>query len=163
MQVEIGVSMEDHEKVLKELEQLQKDGADEAKEMAYLKWSNACLRHELQRCHEQANREASGHVSEPERESGEPRINGEMQDCNCSLSGYEDGHCLAGGSRNSIATGHVHSRRRRLIQRFRRWVEGGKNEEKEKSEIRCFGTHSALQEADIDGQFVHARNSCSSV
>ena len=87
--------MKDYEKFLKELEQLQKDRAYEAKEMTYLKWSNACLTHELVRWHEQANKEHSGHASEPEQENGEPRINGEIRDCNCALLGHEDGHWLA--------------------------------------------------------------------
>ncbi|XP_074317491.1 protein CHUP1, chloroplastic [Silene latifolia] len=47
------VSKEEYDKVLKELEQLQKDKETEANEITYLKWSNACLRHELVRCHEQ--------------------------------------------------------------------------------------------------------------
>lgn len=40
----------------KEIEQLQKDRAAELKELVYLQWSNACLRHELMR--NQAQEEA---------------------------------------------------------------------------------------------------------
>lgn len=44
-----GVKIKDYTGLEKELENLKKDRAAEIKELIYLRWSNACLRHELMR------------------------------------------------------------------------------------------------------------------
>ncbi|KMT06428.1 hypothetical protein BVRB_7g161020 [Beta vulgaris subsp. vulgaris] len=147
-EVAIHMTKEEHEKVLKELEQLQKDREVEANELAYLKWSNACLRHELLRFHEQ-NKGENEHEFELDDQQ-----HIETENCNCNDTTFSATH----DGTNMINP----SRRRRFIQKVKKWVEGGKMDEKEKDEVNCFGKASVLEEGAED-MFVHGRKSCSSV
>jgi hypothetical protein len=48
-----GIGMEAYNKLVNELEKLQKDRAAEVTEVIFLRWMNACLRHELMKNREQ--------------------------------------------------------------------------------------------------------------
>ncbi|CAO2824127.1 unnamed protein product [Amaranthus hypochondriacus] len=136
-----GVTKEEHEKVLKELEKLEKDLETKANEVTYLKWSNACLRHELLRFHQQNKQEENDqHV--------------ESDECVCNTTGTSSSNyeqfsvCLC--TNNNIQ--HP-SRRKRFIQKVKKWVEGGKMDDIKDKEIHL----------EADNLLVHPRNSCSSV
>ncbi|KAL9228080.1 hypothetical protein vseg_003696 [Gypsophila vaccaria] len=130
---ENNVTKEEYDKILKELEQVRKDQETQANEITYLKWSNACLRHELVRSHEQ-----------------QQHNNDDIQNHHENENNYN----LSNNNNNT-------SKRRRFIKKIKKWVDGGHIDEKEKKEIKCFGKHYVPEETnDI---FVHARLSCSSV
>lgn len=154
--------MEDYDRVSNELEQLQKDRAAEVKELIYLRWSNACLRHELMK-----NREHQEQIQR--KDHLEIDFEG-----NLLVENYESEQELEGmimeqnGDCFDTATGEqVHSKRRKLLQRLRRWVEGSENKgkaklidhEKESHEVKCFRRHSVSDESE---EHLEARRSCSS-
>ncbi|KAK9723948.1 hypothetical protein RND81_05G036300 [Saponaria officinalis] len=142
IEVREDVTKEKHDQTLNELEQLQKDLETQANEITYLKWSNACLRHELMRCHEQQENNKDDTENRLVQFELQDHENGNNENIiNCNNSGI--------------------SKRRRFIKKIKKWVDGGHTDEKEKNEIKCFGKHSAPDEAQ--DMFVHARMSCSSV
>lgn len=154
MQIEAEcVTMEDYNMLVNELEQLQKDRAAEVNELISLRWSNACLRHELMRSRDQGdqdNQEREGHL----------KLNPEGIGKNEEY-GLEQGvPCL-----DKVTSNQACSRRGSLIQKFKRWVEKsekmkGKLDAKERHEIKCFGRHSV---SDCAGEeHVNERKSCSS-
>ncbi|KAM7531661.1 hypothetical protein LguiB_035071 [Lonicera macranthoides] len=155
--------MEDYGHLLNELEQLQKDRSVEVKELIYLRWCNACLRHELtRRNQEQEEKNLEGKINPLELESGG---NGEtgVFGLELELNGDALGHspsCLG------LTSGdHARPRRQNLVEKFKRWVEGkrkmkGKLDEKEKHQFNSLGRHSVCD--GVEEKQIPARNSCSS-
>lgn len=148
-----GITKEAYNELVNELEQLQKDRAAEVKELIFLRWSNACLRHELMKNHEKTNHSDS--CLEVCQETGTSRIEHEL-----------DGALLEHNEPCSVAESSEHAcgRRGKLLQRLRRWVEGsekarGKPDEKRRHESKCSGRHTASDTAE---EHLPARRSCSS-
>ncbi|KAK2965371.1 LOW QUALITY PROTEIN: hypothetical protein RJ640_024113 [Escallonia rubra] len=116
-----GVVLEDYYQLLNELEQLQKDRTAEINELIYLRWCNACLRHELMRRNQEQEEKLDGNKKKLDLESGG---SGDQRDFGLEreLDGLNVQHseaCLG------LTTGlFAHSKRRRLIEKFKRWVEG---------------------------------------
>lgn len=168
--IEEVVTKEQYDKVVEEVEHKEKDPTEMENELIHLRWSNACLRHELKRCQEQlesAEEDTNG-KSNLELESS-PREARKLQelfnDVECDGSGSplvcdidKEGSCLTQNGRVS--------RRKRLARKLRKWVEGGgKIDENQKHEemIKCFGRHSVAHSEEAYDNFVHPRNSFSSV
>ncbi|KAK9196866.1 hypothetical protein WN943_004999 [Citrus x changshan-huyou] len=156
-----GTTMENYRQLLNECEQLQKDRAAEAKELIYLRWANACLRHELMR--NQAQQEQNQEKNRIVEFVG----GGGIGDYGIEqhLDGLDMGNvepCYNVANEGSRAG----SKRSRLLKRLKRWVDGSekmkcKFDEKEKHEIKCFGRHSVCSEAEEEHTIL-ARKSCSS-
>ncbi|XP_016542844.2 protein CHUP1, chloroplastic, partial [Capsicum annuum] len=106
------VTMEDHKELVNELEQLQKEKASEDKELIYLKWCNACLRHELMRRNqEQMNNPELKNLGEENREIVEefaPKVHEIILRRSSSV-----GH-------NESYSNNEHSKRKKLIQKFKK-------------------------------------------
>lgn len=159
MQVEEeGITMEDYKQVLDENEQLRVARASEVKEVIYLRWINACLRFELARnrdhwqqeqYQEETNNNVNimGSVYEEIQEFG---IEEEQPKQQVQLGNHEDGS-------------HGCSKKRGLIRKLKKWVDGNGSDQKEKHEIKCFGRHSVCDETEDDQHLILARKSCSSV
>lgn len=134
------ITRDAYNQLVNELEQFQMDRADEVKELIFLRWSNACLRHELYK---------KNHSESPSERFQEIR--------NYSSLEHEtelDGPLLSKSSEQA------YSKRGKLLQRLRRWVEGGekvkrKLDEKRRHEIRRSASDGAREH-------FHARRSCSS-
>lgn len=154
--------MEDYSHLLNELEQIQKDRSVEVKELIYLRWCNACLRHELtRRNQEQEEKNLEGKINPLELDSGgngetgafglELELNGDALANNLSCLGLTSGD-------------HAHPRRRKLVEKFKRWVEGnrkmkGKLDEKEKHQFNSLGRHSVCD--GKEEKQIPATNLCS--
>ncbi|MCD7468877.1 hypothetical protein HAX54_007423 [Datura stramonium] len=154
------VTIEDYKELVNELEQLQKDKASEDKELIYLRWCNACLRHELMRrnleqMEQRKNQELN--LGEENREVVEefvPKVHELIMRRSSSVGHNES--CLS----SPINGGHSndHSKRRKLMQKFKKWVEGS---DKMKHEANCFKRHSVSDHTE-DLNMLPARKSCSS-
>ncbi|TMW90383.1 hypothetical protein EJD97_015783 [Solanum chilense] len=146
------VTIEDHKKLVNELEQLQKDKASEDKELVYLRWCNACLRHELMRRNqEQMEQGKNQELNLGEEENVEqfvPKVDDLIIGRSSSVGHNES--CLSSPIND-------HSKRRKLIQKFKKWVEGS---DKMKNETNCFKRHCV---SDHNEDLIHlGRKSCSS-
>ncbi|KAF2307488.1 hypothetical protein GH714_029085 [Hevea brasiliensis] len=124
------VTMEDYNQLVHELEQLRKDRATEIAELTYLRWTNACLRHELMRIHEQ----------EQEIEQKKEHL-----DAGVASSSPDQG----GSKRKKL----LH-KLKKWVERSDHMK--SKLEEKEKQEIKCLGRLSVSEEAEED-HIIHAR------
>lgn len=146
------VSRESYNQLACELERLQRDEAAEVEELIYLRWSNACLRHELMRRDQEQERTEDDRQTENNL-GGTVEIEdlGSDNELSRSIVGCGDSY-LGFMNRN-----HAHSRRRKLIAKFKRWVEGS---EKEKHGNKCFRRRSASD--GVEEVYFPARNSCSS-
>ncbi|KAG5043835.1 hypothetical protein JHK87_007750 [Glycine soja] len=145
------VSREERKQLLDELEQVKKERADEAKELIYLRWTNACLRHGLVRHHEQQQNQDKNHL---ELEFGRNDVvinyDSEHELHNSLLEHHSDPYF------DEHASGHDHSdiacsKRTKLLERLKRWVDGS-----EKPRVR----HSISKGAEE--HLVPRRKSCSS-
>lgn len=148
MQIEAGdVSREEYKQVVDELEQMKKDRADEAKELIYLRWTNACLRHDLMRPHEQQHDQDKSHSElEFERNDVVIHYDSEHELHNSVLEHHSDPSFDEHHNSDSGC-----SKRKKLVERLKRWVEGS-----EKGRIR----HSVSK--GTDENVVPRRKSCSS-
>ncbi|KAL8516789.1 hypothetical protein ACS0TY_015156 [Phlomoides rotata] len=108
----------------------------EDEELIQLKWRNACLTHELTRGDKNTRIEEFGSDDE---------LNG---------GNVGEGDMYFGSKTQNRAD----SRRRKLITRFKRWMEGGEKSKEEKHRSKCFPRHFVSDE-----DYLHARKSCSSV
>ncbi|KAG7569401.1 hypothetical protein ISN45_Aa04g021230 [Arabidopsis thaliana x Arabidopsis arenosa] len=149
------VSLEDYRRVVEEYEELKKDYANGVKEVINLRWSNACLRHEVMR-----NRANLGEI--------EFSPNGNLQEMGSENDQVDDALALmrVGDEQheeyhNNHHHHHESSRRKRLMKKLKKWVEGNEKG-KSKAEERCFGRHSLTVEPEEERIF-HSRRSCSSV
>lgn len=156
-----SITMEDYDRLSNELEQVQKDRAAEVKELIYLRWSNACLRHALMKNQEHQEQDQRKDHLELDFEGNLLVENyGSEQEMEGMIAEH-NGHCF------DTATGEeVHSKRRKLLQRLRRWVEGSErgkakldHERERHDEVKCFRRHSVSDESE---EHVQARRSCSS-
>ncbi|XP_061352422.1 protein CHUP1, chloroplastic-like [Gastrolobium bilobum] len=149
--IEAGdVSSEDYKQLQDELEQMKKERTDEAKELIYLRWTNACLRHELTRHLEQQQNQDRDHIELEIGESDEViHYDSDHELHNSLLENHGvpsfDEHQSAHPSNSGC------SKRRKLLERLKRWVEGS-----EKARIR----HSVSK--GEEQQEVPRRRSCSS-
>ncbi|XP_041024979.1 protein CHUP1, chloroplastic [Juglans microcarpa x Juglans regia] len=110
-----GVTLETYNQLVNELERLKKDREAEIKEVIFLRWSNACLRHELYK------------KSHPESSCFEG-----CQEIGSLLEHNEPCYVV-----ESSHDEHAASKRGKLFQRIRRWVEGsGKAKGKVEEKIR---------------------------
>lgn len=151
-----GVGMEDYNRLVSELEKLQKDRAAETTELIYLRWSNACLRHELMRSHGQQQLQIEDKKRYLELELEEPCR--EIADCDQEQQHEEPCLGVAGSSK-------TFSKRKKLLKKLKKWVEGGEimasnMDEKGKREINCCGKSSVSEGED---HLTCSRRSCSSV
>ncbi|KAK4419294.1 protein CHUP1, chloroplastic [Sesamum alatum] len=146
------VSKESYDQLMCELERLKRDEAAEVEELIYLKWCNACLRHELMmRTQEQERREDDRKTENNLGGIVEIEDMGSDNEVSPSIVGHGDSY-LGFMNRN-----HAHSRRRKLLAKFKRWVEGS---EKEKHGNKCFRRRSSSD--GVEELYLPARNSCSS-
>ncbi|CAE6033267.1 unnamed protein product [Arabidopsis arenosa] len=145
------VSVEDYRRVVEEYEELKKDYANGVKEVINLRWSNACLRHEVMR-----NRANFGEI--------EFSPNGNLQEMGLENDQADDALALmrVGDEQHKECHHHESSRRKRLIKKLKKWVEGNEKG-KSKAEERCFGRHSLTAEAEEERILFHSKRSCSSV
>lgn len=119
--------MENHNRVVNELERLQKDRTSDVKELIYLRWCHACLKHELVRRNQ----------IEQERKQDDKTTNEPHND---------DGDILQDSHHDEQVFGHdeSHSKRRWLVTKLRKWVDGNEK----RHEVKCFGSHSVVDEAE---------------
>ncbi|GMI71174.1 hypothetical protein HRI_000786700 [Hibiscus trionum] len=158
---EEGVTNEEYNLLANDYENVQKERADELKELTYLRWCNACLRYELKRYQllQEYIEEGKDHLEQEFEESGE-YVGFRMEQ---QLDGPETVE-----PRMSVTKdGPVSSKRQRLLKKFKKLVEGGdkmkqKLDGKGKNERKCFGRHSVCDEMEEE-HLVQARTSCSSV
>ncbi|KAL6336708.1 hypothetical protein AAG906_036022 [Vitis piasezkii] len=152
-----GIAKEDYNQLVNELERLHKDRAAEVKELVYLRWSNACLRHELMRNQKQPEQNQESSQSEldfePKGETGEHASEHELEG---TVLEPPSEPCLGVSSGS-----HISSKRPKILQKLRRWVDGSEkikptSEEGEEHEIKCFGKHCVLHKAEE--HHVHKNN-----
>ncbi|PRQ43722.1 hypothetical protein RchiOBHm_Chr3g0471481 [Rosa chinensis] len=162
------IKIEDRTRLSEELEQLQKDRAAEHMELINLRWSNACLRHELMKNNaqqEHGNEQKNSHLetdSEVSIEIGNYGLEQELAAGTASEQNVNE-PCLG-----NVSTDQARSKRRKLFGRLKRWVDGSDQkgrgrvmDEKERREeaVKCFGRHSVSDDAE---EHHHTRRSCSS-
>ncbi|CAH2059038.1 unnamed protein product [Thlaspi arvense] len=149
------VSVEDYRRVLEEYEDMKKDFANGVKEVINLRWSNACLRHEVMR-----NGTNYGEVAfSPNRNLQELEIEDQADALALTVA---DEHHEENNYHDHDPHHHESSRRKRLMKKLKRWVEGNEKGKSTKSEEKCFGRHSLTVEPEEERMF-HSRRSCSSV
>lgn len=144
------VSVEEYRRVLQEYEDMKKDFANGVKEVINLRWSNACLRHEVMR-----NGTNYGEIVFSQ--------NKDLQEL--GLEDQTDGLALTVADEHHEENHNHHhetSRRKRLMKKLKRWVEGNEKGKSPKSDENCFGRYSLAVEAEEERMF-HSRRSCSSV
>ncbi|KAI3746285.1 hypothetical protein L6452_08712 [Arctium lappa] len=121
------ILVENHNQVVNELERLKKDRTAEVKELIYLRWCHACLKHELVR-RNQIEQERKGDdetINEPHNDDGDI-----MHDS------HHDGQVFG--------PDESHSKRRWFVKRLKKWVDGNEKHH----EVKCFGSHSVIGEAE---------------
>ncbi|KAJ7976023.1 Protein CHUP1, chloroplastic [Quillaja saponaria] len=118
-----NICKEEYNQLINELEQLQKERTAEVKELIYLRWSNTCLKHELMRNHQQQQRQRhnqEGNSLELDFEGSGRIIHYDSE--------HETDDCLVEHNVPCFGAAHSdhdYSKRKKLLQRLRRWVEGG--------------------------------------
>lgn len=142
--------MEDYNQLVNELGRLQKDRAAEVKELVYLRWSNACLRHELTRNQKQPEHNQGSCQSELDFE---PKGEAREHESESTVLEPPDEPCLG--------VSHVSSKRPKILERLRRWVDGSEkirphSSDGEEHDIKCFGRHSVSHMAEE--HHVHKNN-----
>lgn len=156
-----GTGMEDYKRLVNELEQLHKDRAAETTELIYLRWSNACLRHELMRSHGQ-QQQLQLQIEDKKNYLELELVGREIADCDLEQQQQHEEPCLGVASSSK-----TYPKRKKLLKKLKKWVEGGDEgmqsnmDEKGKHEINCFGRHSVSEGAEED-HLVYSRRSCSS-
>lgn len=142
--------MEDLKQLLKELEQLQQEQAAEEKELIYLRWSNACLRHEMMRKHMVHPDDHENHNHET-TQAGSSELEAAAEEDGGSRDHNSDQE--GPSPRTKTASDHFW-KRRKLLQKLRRWVDGNGREH----------SQPKVRPADADEHRSHrlAARSCSS-
>ena len=157
------IRMEEHKCLSNELEQIKKDREAEVEELIYLRWSNVCLRHELLKNQEQYQE------TNQKKDHWELDFKGNLEMGNFGLE-QELANMVLGHNENGFGistcdqAASSSSKRKKLLQRLKKWVEGsekgkGKVDEKERHEVNCFGRHSISDEKE---EHLQGRRSCSS-
>ncbi|KAI7726934.1 hypothetical protein M8C21_013997 [Ambrosia artemisiifolia] len=134
---------ENYNQVANELEKLKKDRASELKELIYLRWCHACLRHELARRKEleQQPKQDEGTVDDNREPGLELSQNVSPEEC----IGHEpENENMVRHDEPFFGPGQHHTKRRWLARKFKKWVEGNEKHH----EAKCFGSHSVVDEAE---------------
>ncbi|KAI3725240.1 hypothetical protein L1987_65021 [Smallanthus sonchifolius] len=126
---------EKYNRVVNELESIKKERASELKELIYLCWCHACLQHELERRNE----------LEQETKHDEEKVNnhelGLGSDGNVAheeCKGHEsDNESVVNHDEPFFGPGQQHTKRRWLVRKFKKWVEGNEKHH----DAKCFGSH----------------------
>lgn len=105
--------------VMSNLEQLEKERADEVKELIFLRWCNACLRHELLRRNQEEQDQQGEADHQMDLHIEEIAHFGSDNELECSSSFRHGDSCLG-----FPTSRHSHSRRKKLVKKFKRWIEG---------------------------------------
>ncbi|KAK1421067.1 hypothetical protein QVD17_23150 [Tagetes erecta] len=137
------VLTENYNRVVNELESIKKDRAAELKELIYLRWCHACLRHELARRKE----------LEQEAQRDEQKVNTQEVGLEVSQNvapeeckGHDsDNEGVVRHDESFFGPGQQHTKRGWLVRKFKKWVEG--NDHKH-HEAKCFGSHSCVDETE---------------
>ncbi|CAI9270829.1 unnamed protein product [Lactuca saligna] len=130
---------ENYNRVVNELEQLKKDRAAEVKELIYLRWCHACLRHELARRNQLENEGKTD--NEKNNELGS-RFGGNIVPLEEYIGHESDNESVTHINEPFFGHGQHHPKRQWLVRKFKKWVEGNaKNHE-----AKCFGSHSVVDE-----------------
>ncbi|KAF8101793.1 hypothetical protein N665_0201s0109 [Sinapis alba] len=153
------VSEEDYRRVLEEYEDLKKDYANGVKEVINLRWSNACLRHKVM-----TNGTSYEEVAFSPNRNLQEYLEMEEQADALALTVVADHehHEENNHHDDDHEPQHETSRRKRLMKKLKRWVDGNEKGRSTKLEERCFGRHSLTVEPENEQMF-HSRRSCSSV
>ncbi|CAL1398337.1 unnamed protein product [Linum trigynum] len=131
------ISMEDYNRLVNELEQARREQVAEITEVTYLRWTNACLRHQLMRSYQQQQENVREHSNGRESEGGI-----------MATSSVDHHHHHQRGSR-----------RKKLLNKLKKWVEGSEN----KHEGKCIGwVPEGHDDDDDEEEMVPHRRSCSS-
>ena len=111
LEVESGdVSKEEYNKVVNELEEVKKERSSEVEELIHLRRVNTCLMQELM-----------SHYGEQHREHEEGEFEGGFVQYD---SEHELNHSLLEHHNDSAQSDHASSKRKKLLTRLKRWVEG---------------------------------------
>nr|GMC79606.1 protein CHUP1, chloroplastic [Ipomoea batatas] len=149
------VSMDDYKELVHELEKLHESKAAEEKELVYLRWCNACLRHELTRANQEDENQSEVNNNGDSGEIADFASDSELR--SSSVGHHESclGFPIGGHS-------HDHSKRKKLVQKFKKWSEKMKHklDEREKHHTKCSANHS--YSATAGDLILPARNSFSS-
>ncbi|RDX82038.1 Protein CHUP1, chloroplastic, partial [Mucuna pruriens] len=133
LEVESDVSKEDYNKVLNELEEVKKERASEVEELVQLRRINACLRQEMMRHYGQQQEHDGDHLEvEFEGSLGVMQYDSEHE-LHHSLLEHQNG--------SAHHDDHASSKRRKLLKRLKRWVEGSEKV-RVKPEIKGIDRHS---------------------
>ncbi|KAI4349058.1 hypothetical protein L6164_009703 [Bauhinia variegata] len=120
--IEAGdISKEDYNQILNDLEKLKNEREDEVKELIYLRWTNACLRHELTRHHEQQQQQNLEQDHTELEFEGSPGITHYDSEHELGDSHLQKHNVPCFGVNHNDADS---SKRKNLIKRLKRWVEG---------------------------------------
>uniref|UniRef100_A0A7N0UAM2 Protein CHUP1, chloroplastic n=1 Tax=Kalanchoe fedtschenkoi TaxID=63787 RepID=A0A7N0UAM2_KALFE len=146
------ITMDEYKHIINELEKLQKEFTAEVNELVYLRWTNACLRHQLMQLHERD----IGPGLVPAGSVGEQH---ELLE----LDLHRELDRLAMERENSASPEvktERESKRRALLKKLKGWVDGnhhGKMRLKaSKNDAKCFGKHFA---SDWVEEHVHGKRS----
>ncbi|XP_076935064.1 protein CHUP1, chloroplastic-like [Bidens hawaiensis] len=150
------ILLENYNRVVNELENIKKDRANELKELIYLRWCHACLRHELARRKElEQQTEHHEEIVNNNHEPGlELRQNVALEECKAHESDNEN---VAPHDEPFFGPSQQHKKRRWLVRKFKKWVEGNEK----RHETKCFGSQSVVDETEERHEA--GRKSCSSV
>ncbi|XP_052176130.1 protein CHUP1, chloroplastic [Diospyros lotus] len=136
---------EDYNELVKELERVKKDQSVEAEELVFLRWCNACLRHQLMKKNQEEEEE-----EETEERNPKPQFD---------LGAHHE-------HEHEHDHDHDHSKRPKLIQKLKRWVEGS---EKMKQKVDGNQKHggkccrgSSVSDGTENHHLLPPGNSCSS-
>ncbi|KAK7284946.1 hypothetical protein RJT34_19700 [Clitoria ternatea] len=128
--IEVGdvMSREDYKQLLEELEQVKKERANEAKELIYLRWTNACLRHDLMRHHEQQqhNQDKNNVELEFGRSHEVLHYDSEHEFHNSLLEHHSD-HSFDEHPSSQQHSHTASTKKTKFLSRLKRWVEGSEN------------------------------------
>lgn len=150
------ILIENYNRVANELESLKKDRAAELKELIYLRWCHACLRHELARRNE-LEKEKKSNDEETNHELGLEEFRG--NEAPEEHIGHEsDNDSVEHHDEPFFGTDQRHRKRRWLARKFKKWVEG---KDHKHHETKCFGSHSVVDESE--DRHLGGRKSFSSV
>ncbi|KAF5185312.1 Chup1 protein [Thalictrum thalictroides] len=145
-----GTVADDHDQILAELEQLRAERAAEAEELIYLRWINACFRHELTR-----NQGQHVQVHEQEEEKHHEKLDHILTyDSDASSTITEHGAFI-------MTTSH---KKPKLLHKFKRWVNGSelcRRSWNEKDHERKYGRIRSVTDRSTE-QHLKAHKSCSS-
>ncbi|KAI3724034.1 hypothetical protein L2E82_35798 [Cichorium intybus] len=145
------ILMDNYNRVVNELEQLKKDRAAEVKELIYLRWCHACLRHEL------ARRNQLEQERKTDNEKNDELIifgrNVATEEC---IRHESDNENVTHNEEPFFEHNQRQPKRRWLLRKFKKWVDGNEKHH----ETKCFGSQSVVDETE---QHSAGRKSFSSV